>query len=70
MPILIKGWNPFYEGWLARVFDLPCPNPDNHACRDGWEMGEDTPGTDRVFALIEELHQNTGHVIITQHEEG
>jgi hypothetical protein len=59
MPVLLTGWNPFYEGWLARIANLPC-NPtgsleDREAYSSGWGMADETSLTGRGVALAMEM---------------
>jgi len=60
MPILLTGWNPFYEGWLAGAFGLPCEAVGETECdrdgwREGWQMARETGLEGVRLALTLEL---------------
>lgn len=57
--MFVRGYNEFYEGWLAYVLCQPddATRPENW--REGWKMGEET-GPRAVEALRSEIE--LGHV--------
>lgn len=72
MPFIVKGWNSFYEGWLANCFDEPFEETQDEAWKEGWNMGSET-GPAKMIAMLEEIKQGkTGktipesHVVVTE----
>lgn len=51
----IKGWNSFYEGWLARCLEQPKDKGQDEFWKEGWYMGDETDETGRLLALSEEI---------------
>jgi len=55
MAYKIRGWNSFYEGWLARCLEQPKDKGQGNAWETGWDMGDETDETGRLLALSEEI---------------
>jgi len=55
MPYIVKGWNDFYEGWLARCLEQQKDGDQGESWQDGWDMGNETDDTGRMIALCEEI---------------
>ena len=55
MGYIIKGWNDFYEGWLARCLEQPDDESQNESWQEGWKMGDETGELGRMLALCEEI---------------
>ena len=66
MPYIIKGWNDFYEGWLANCFGLPCNENRNTAWKEGWKMGEETGATKMLALGAEITRDDTNHIEIEE----
>jgi hypothetical protein len=57
----IRGWNEFYDGWLAWVLMQPHDIAKSDAWKDGWEMGQET-SDHAVMVLRDEI--KAGHVLV------
>ena len=55
MAYIIKGWNDFYDGWLARCLEQPIDINQNESWKEGWNMGNETGEFGRMAALCEEI---------------
>jgi hypothetical protein len=54
MKIVIETGNPFYEGWLSRLFRLADREPspyDEEVIKQGWQCGWDTAKETSEFGL-------------------
>ncbi|MFQ5787383.1 MAG: hypothetical protein ACE5H1_05325 [Thermodesulfobacteriota bacterium] len=54
MPFIVKGWNTFYEGWLANCFEQPFDENKDKAWQEGWKMGDET-GEQKMIAMKNEI---------------
>lgn len=57
----VKGWNEFYEGWLARVLLQPNDKEQCFEYREGWRMADET-GDNAIAVLQEEIRLR--HVLV------
>jgi hypothetical protein len=57
----IKGYNDFYEGWLAWILMQPFDKTKSEEWRDGYTMGDET-GELALEALRPEI--KIGHIIV------
>jgi hypothetical protein len=63
----VKGWNSFYDGWLAWILMLPFSEEKDDGWKLGWQTADET-GESAVSVLRLEI-QN-GHVIVENDEGG
>lgn len=59
----VKGWNPFYEGWLAFVFSQPFDESESQSWQDAWKMAEET-GADFITVDVIQAEIEKGHIIV------
>lgn len=65
MPVVLAGWNDFYDRWLAGFFDGG-PPPDG--CSPAYLVGRDTAAACEWNALLKdtlERERDLGHVVVT-----
>lgn len=65
MPFVIRGWNEFYEGWLANCLDEPLEDYRDEVWKMGWQMGEET-GPGKMIALLEEIRKGNDGTAVPQ----
>lgn len=69
MPYIIRGWNHFYEGWLANCLEQSLDNDAHEDWKGGWRMGHET-GETKMLALGEELRRDDiNHITVERINE-
>ena len=65
MPVILVGWNDFYEGWLAGLFESGPPPP---GATPGYVDGRNTAAEaqwDEQLRSALEGERELGHVVVT-----
>lgn len=68
MAFIVKGYNAFYEGWLARILQQPLDQQQGVAWQEGWKTADETDRHGRMWALECEITGTTKslpHVTVT-----
>lgn len=70
MAFIVAGWNPFYEGWLARILQQPSDPEQSEAWQVGWKTADETDLVGQMWALQQEITGGTKHqphITVTPH---
>jgi hypothetical protein len=59
--MIVRGYNEFYDGWLAWLFHVPRDETKSDVWKDGWDMAAET-GIIAGSILREEVKRK--HVIV------
>lgn len=69
----LRGYNDFYDGWLARVLHRPRKETENDLWKDGWDMANETGDAGIGEAFVEEMRRTsiglpayTPHIILDE----
>lgn len=55
MSYKIRGWNSFYDGWLACCLKQSTDETKNDDWRRGWKIANETGEVGRMLGLCEEI---------------
>lgn len=70
MAFIVAGWNPFYEGWLARILQQPLDPEQSVAWQEGWRTADETDLVGQMWALQQEITggaKHQPHITVTPH---
>lgn len=60
----VKGWNSFYDGWLANIFGQELDESKD----EGWKMGWDTAKVPSRLGDVIKAEIKLGHVMVEAEE--
>lgn len=68
MAFIVKGYNEFYEGWLARILEQRQDQQQSVAWQEGWKTADETDRFGRIWALEHEItgsSKSVPHITVT-----